>query len=58
MPYNSVPELCDKYLLHWMCLSDDLSYHFKYLDVINERAKSLLDNGFGVVEKEKYCLFI
>ena len=35
-------------------LSEDMKYHFKYLDVINGSANSFLDDGEGCIDFEKY----
>jgi hypothetical protein len=34
-----------------MALSDDLSYHFKYFDVLRGLAAKNLDNGIGLIER-------
>jgi hypothetical protein len=34
--------------------SDDMSYHFKFQDVINNTAQAYLDDGDGNIDKEKF----
>ena len=49
-----LPRLCDKLKLHLLVISDDLSFHFKFLDVMTGRAQELLDDGNGNLEKIKF----
>ncbi len=42
--------LCDKLGLHLLMLSENMKYHFKYLDVINGSANSFLDDGEGCID--------
>lgn len=53
IPIQRIGELCDKFKLSWMALSEDLSYHFKYFDVLRGMAAKQLDNGSGNIEREK-----
>lgn len=45
MTFDDLPRLCDKLQLHLACISEDLSFHFKYLDVVFNRTGKYLDNG-------------
>ena len=55
---SELPELLDKFKLHLLVISEDISYHFKYLDVIEMRANQILDDGRGNVDQEKYYIII
>lgn len=50
---NELPLLCDKMKLHLLVISDDLTYHFKFLDVVNGKAQEILSDGDGNIHKEK-----
>ncbi|EGR27502.1 hypothetical protein IMG5_195060 [Ichthyophthirius multifiliis] len=54
IPEEKLGELCDKFQLTQMALSDDLSYHFKYFDVLRGLAAKILDNGNGYIERQKF----
>ncbi|EAR94166.2 concanavalin A-like lectin/glucanase family protein (macronuclear) [Tetrahymena thermophila SB210] len=54
IPMARIGELCDKFKLYWMALLEDLSYHFKYFDVLKGVAQTLLDNGNGFIERETF----
>lgn len=55
MDTAKVSELCDLFKLSLMAMSEDLSYHFKYMDVQSGRAESILDpNTSGTVSREAY----
>lgn len=47
-------ELCDYLRLNLLINSDDMSYHFKFQDVINGTAHAYLDDGNGDISKEKF----
>jgi len=51
---DSLSTVCDKLGLHLLMLSEDMKYHFKYLDVINGSANSFLDDGEGCIDFEKF----
>ena len=36
--------------------SEDMSYHFKYVDVVNGTAQGFLDDGEGYINIQKYDL--
>ncbi|OMJ77941.1 hypothetical protein SteCoe_22380 [Stentor coeruleus] len=40
--------------LHILCVSEDLSFMFKYQDVISKQAESLLSNKQGYIDKETF----
>ena len=46
--------LLDKFRMHLLVLSEDLTYHFKYLQVIQGRASPHFDDGEGNIAKAKY----
>ena len=48
-----MPELCDKLGLHLLMNSEDMSYHFKFVDVINGTANNFLDDGEGYIDFAK-----
>lgn len=37
-----------------MLLSDNMSYHFKYIDLVNKKAFKYLDDGNGDLDIEKF----
>lgn len=39
--------------LHLLVISDDLTYHFKFLDVVMGKAQEQLSDGDGNIVKEK-----
>ena len=45
--------LCDKMKLHLLVISDDLSFHFKFLDVVSGKAQEFLADSDGCVDKQK-----
>ena len=53
MRTESLPELCNKLGLHLLMNSNDMSFHFKYVDVINGTANSFLDDGEGYIDFKK-----
>ena len=55
---SELPDLLDKFKLHLFVISDDITYHFKYLDVVEMRANQILDDGRGNIDKEKYILLV
>lgn len=50
---DSLAEVCDKLGLHLLMNSEDMSHHFRFMDVINQTANSYLDDGSGFIEYEK-----
>lgn len=50
---DSLPEVCDKLGLHLLMNSDDMSFHFKFVDVINNTANNYLDDGQGYIDVGK-----
>ena len=38
--------------------SEDMSFHFKFVDVVNQTANSYLDDGEGFIDFEKYILIL
>jgi hypothetical protein len=57
MRTDSLPELCDKLGLHLLMNSEDMRYHFKYVDVINGTAQTYLEDGNGFIEYAKYNIY-
>ena len=51
---RDLEELWDYLRLNLLINSDDMSYHFKFQDVINGSAHSYLDDGSGDISKEKF----
>ena len=51
---NELEELCDYLRLNLLINSDDMSYHFKFQDVINRTAHDYIDDGNGYISKEKF----
>ena len=50
---SKLPELCDFLRLHLLVISDDLSYHFKFMDIVTRRAEDILSDDGGNVHKDK-----
>jgi len=48
-----LPQLCDRLRLHLLIISEDLSPHLRFLQVINHTADPLLDDGQGYIDKKK-----
>ena len=51
---SDLEELCDYLRLNLLINSDDMSYHFKFQDVLNKTAHDYLDDGNGYISKEKF----
>lgn len=51
---DDLPEICDKLGLHLLMNSEDMSHHFKFVDVINGTASTYLDDGTGFIDLPKY----
>lgn len=51
---RDLEELCDYLRLHLLSNSDDMSFHFKFQDVINGTAQAYIDDGDGNIDKEKF----
>lgn len=51
---RDLEELCDYLRLNLLINSDDMSYHFKFQDVINGSAHGFLDDGNGNIDKAKF----
>jgi hypothetical protein len=49
-----MPDLCDKLGVNLLMNSEDMSFHFKFVDVINETCKAFLDDGNGDVDEDKF----
>ncbi len=49
--------LLDKLKLHLLVLSEDLTYHFKYLQVMKGKVGAILDDGDGNIDKAKFDFF-
>ena len=46
--------LLDKLKLHYLVLSEDITYQFKYLQVMKGKAGPMFDEGDGNIDKDKY----
>jgi hypothetical protein len=53
---DSLAEVCDKLGLHLLMISEDMSHHFKFVDVVNGTANNFLDDGEGYIDPEKYFI--
>ena len=53
---STLPVLCDKLGLHLLMNSNDMSFHFKFMDVINETCNNYIDDGSGSIDVKKYSL--
>eukprot|EP00831_Metopus_contortus_P060523 TRINITY_DN5242_c0_g2_i1.p1 TRINITY_DN5242_c0_g2~~TRINITY_DN5242_c0_g2_i1.p1 ORF type:complete len:1020 (+),score=217.71 TRINITY_DN5242_c0_g2_i1:183-3242(+) len=54
IPLEMLPMLLDKLKLHLLVLSEDLSFHFKYMMVVKGKIGPTLDDGDGKIDKEKF----
>lgn len=50
---TQLPTLLDKLKLHLLVLSEDLTYHFKFLQVMSGKAEELFDDGDKGIDKER-----
>lgn len=52
---DNLPEICDKLGLHLLMNSEDMSYHFRFVDVINGTANAFLEDPSypGYIDFEK-----
>ena len=50
-----MPELCDKLGLHLLMNSEDMSYHFKFVDVIQGTCNNYLQDEDGNIDYEKFA---
>lgn len=50
---DSLAEICDKLGLHLLMNSEEMSHHFRFVDVINSTANNYLDDGAGFVDFDK-----
>ncbi len=53
IPLQMLPMLLDKMNLQLLVLSEDLTYHFKYMQVVKGRVNTLIDDGEGNIDKTK-----
>eukprot|EP00828_Plagiopyla_frontata_P023475 TRINITY_DN3007_c0_g1_i9.p1 TRINITY_DN3007_c0_g1~~TRINITY_DN3007_c0_g1_i9.p1 ORF type:complete len:156 (-),score=26.42 TRINITY_DN3007_c0_g1_i9:159-626(-) len=51
---SRLTELLDKFKLHLYVNSENLAYHFKYLDVMNSVAEDALQDQNGDIDREKF----
>lgn len=54
IPTSLLPQLCDKLRLHLLIISEDLSPHLRFLQVINHTADAIVDDGSGYIDKKKF----
>ena len=45
--------LLDKLRLHLLVLSEDLAFHFKYMQVMRDKMTTVLDDGENNIDKNK-----
>jgi len=51
---SNLPKLCDDLGLHLLVISEDLSYHFKFLDVVMHTADKYLADPYGNIDLNKF----
>lgn len=49
-----LPTVCDELRLHLLVISENLAHHFRFLDVVNQRAQNYLQNGSGNIDEDKF----
>lgn len=49
-----MPELCDECHMHILVISNDMSYHFKFLDMVNGKAFEYLKTEEGFIDINKF----
>lgn len=54
LPSNMLHRFCLILHLHILCVSEDLSFMFKYQDVISRQAEALLSDRSGFIDKETF----
>ena len=54
IPIDLLPHLCDALNMHLLVISDDMSYHFKLLDLINKKAFTYLQTKNGFINIPKF----
>lgn len=47
---DHLPKLCDMMNLHLLVINSDISYHFKFYEIMNRKAFEYLDNGKGFID--------
>lgn len=50
---TQLPELLDKLKLNLLVLSEDLTYHFKFLQVVKGKAEAIFEDGDKGIDREK-----
>lgn len=51
---RKLPELCDKFNMNlWVC-SEDLSFQFRFIDVVEEKAQEYLSDSHSNIDKHKF----
>jgi len=51
---HELPKLCDKLKMHLLVLSEDLSNHIRFNQVMRQEANAILDDGEGNIFKKKF----
>jgi hypothetical protein len=51
---DQLPILCDKLKLNLLVNSPDISFQYKFQSVVNSSAGSIIDDGSGFIDKERY----
>lgn len=51
---SDTEELCDYLRLNLLLNSDDMSYHFKFKEVVDREAQQYFDDGNGNIDKQKF----
>lgn len=53
-----LPELLDRLNMHLLVISDDLTFHFKYMQVMHGKVGPMIDDGEGNIDKDKYFIVL
>lgn len=54
IPIENLPALCDEGKMSLLIISRDMSFQFKFMDLVNKKAFSYLDNGSGNIDIDKF----
>jgi hypothetical protein len=50
LPLSALNSLCTSLHLEILCIGEDMSFMYKYQDVVSGYAETVLDNGSGYIE--------
>lgn len=54
LPIDRLPALCDHLNLHLLVIDHDMSFHFKFLEIVNKKAQVYLATSKGFLDEEKF----